>query len=120
MSESITLPIVDLKLPVVHFARSTEGIPYVNITTVNSIFSNKTVNVTQITFKIGNITNTIDGTLTHPTLLPNGYVLNIGLNVTILCPWNWTLYSKQNLTITVQTKEGFSVSQTLQIPEASP
>jgi hypothetical protein len=118
ISRSITLPIVDLKLSVdqVDFARSTEGIPYVNITVVNSIFSNKTVNVTQIIFKTENITNTIDGALTHPTLLPNGYVLNIGLNVTILCPWNWTLYSKQNLTITMQTAEGFSISQTLPIP----
>jgi hypothetical protein len=121
VSESITLPIVDLKLLVDQSSfNSTEGIPYVNITVVNSIFSNKTVNVTQIIFKTGNITNTIDGTLTHPTLLPNGYVLNIGLNVTIFCPWNWTLYSNQSLTITVQTAEGFGISQTLQTPESTP
>jgi hypothetical protein len=111
ISKNITLPIVDLKLLVgqLDFAKSTEGIPYVNITVVNSIFSNKTVNVTQIIFKTGNITNTIDGALTNPILLPNGYVLNIGSNV-ILCPWNWALYSNQNLTITVQTAEGFSIS----------
>lgn len=122
ISKSITLPIVDLKLLVdqLDFAKSTEEIPYVNITVVNSIFSNKTVNVTQIIFKTGNITETIDGTLTHPTLLPNEYVLNIGSNVTILCPWNWALYSNQNLTITVQTAEGFSITQTLQIPEPTP
>jgi hypothetical protein len=79
------------------------------------------VNITQIIFKTGNITETADGTLTTPTLLPNRYpLLNIGANVTIFCPWNWTLYLDQNLTITVQTAEGFSVSQTLQIPPSTP
>jgi hypothetical protein len=117
ISESITLPIVDLKLLVDQSSfKPTEGIPYVpyvNITVVNSIFSNKTVNITQIIFKTENITNTI-------ALLPNGYILNVDSNVTILCPWNWVLYSNQNLTITVQTAEGFSISQTLQIPEPTP
>jgi hypothetical protein len=122
VSKSITLPIVDLKLLVdqLDFGKSIEWIPYVNITVVNSIFSNKTVNVTQVIFKTGNITDTIDGALTYPILLTNGYVLNIGSNVTILCPWNWALHSDQNLTITVQTAEGFSISQTLQIPKSTP
>jgi hypothetical protein len=119
ISRNIMLPIVDLEL-LVNYSNSTEIIPYVNITVMNSIFSNKTVNITQIIFHIGNITNTIDGTLTNPTLVPNGYVLNIGSNVAIVCPWNWTLYSNQNLTITVQTVEGFSISQTLQIPVPTP
>jgi hypothetical protein len=116
ISRSIVLPIVDLKLSVDQFNKSIEGIPYVNITVGNSVFSNRTVNVTQIIFKTGNITDTIDGTLTYPTLSPNGYILGIGANVMILCPWNWALYTNQNLTITVRTAEGFSVSQTLQIP----
>jgi hypothetical protein len=123
ISEIITLPIVDLKLSVNQsdFGKSAEGTPYINITVTNSIFSNKTVNITQIIFKRGNITETADGTLTTPTLLPNRYpLLNIGANVTIFCPWNWTLYLDQNLTITVQTAEGFSVSQTLQIPPSTP
>jgi hypothetical protein len=119
ISRNITLPIVDLKLLVSQF-KPIEGIPYVNVTVGNSIFSNKTVNITQIIFKIGNITDTIDGTLTYPALFPNGYILNTGANVTILCPWNWALYPNQNLTITVQTAEGFSVSQTLQIPDSTP
>jgi len=119
ISRNIMLPIVDLKL-LVGQLKPIEGIPYVNITVGNSVFSNKTVNVTRIIFKMGNITDTIDGTLTYPALFPNGYVLSIGANVTILCPWNWALYPNQNLTITVQTAEGFSVSQTLQIPESTP
>jgi hypothetical protein len=117
ISRNIMLPIVDLELLVNDF-NSTEGIPYVNITVMNSIFSNKTVNITQLIFKTGNIIDTIDGTLTNPTLVPNGYVLDIGSNVAIVCPWNWALYSNQDLTIIVQTAEGFST--TLQIPVPTP
>jgi hypothetical protein len=114
----ITLPSVDLKIVINEhdFAASAEGIAYVNFTIENTLFSNRTVNITQVIFKTGNMTDTIDGTLTNPMLSPNGYILNIGANVTICCPWNWTLYANQTLTITVQTKEGFSISQTFQIP----
>jgi len=115
--ETIMLPSVDLKILVDthNFAKSTEGIPYVNITIINTLFSNRTVKVTQIIFKMENTTDTINGALTNPTLVPKGYTLTIGANVTILCPWNWTLYPNQNVTITVQTAEGFSISQTFQI-----
>jgi hypothetical protein len=120
--KSITLPSVDLELTVdeYDFAKSTEGIPYVNITLINTFFSNRNVTVTQIIFKAGNTTDTIDGALTNPTLVPNGYTLNVGANVTILCPWNWTLYPNQEITITVKTAEGFSTSQTFQIPSVTP
>ena len=116
--ETITLPSVDLKILVSEhdFAKSIEGIPYVNITVVNTLFSNRTVKVTQIIFKTENTTDTINGALTNPALVPNGYTLTVGANVTTLCPWNWMLYQNQNVTITVQTAEGFSISQTFQIP----
>lgn len=118
----ITLPSVDLKIVINEhdFATSAEGIAYVNFTIVNTMFSNRTVNVTRIIFNTGNTTDTIDGTLTNPMLSPNGYLLNIDANVTIVCPWNWTLYPDQTLTLTVQTAEGFSISQTFQIPAPSP
>ena len=116
--KSITLPSVDLKILVdeYDFAKSPEGIPYVNITVENTLFSNRNVTVTQIIFKTENTTDTINGALTNPALVPNGYTLNVNANVTILCPWNWTLYQNQTVTITVQTAEGFSISQTFQIP----
>jgi hypothetical protein len=115
---NITLPSVDLKILVNEhdFAKSAEGIPYVNVTIMNTLFSNRTVKITQIIFKTENTTASIDGALTKPALVPNGYILIVGANVTILCPWNWTLYPNQDLTITVQTAEGFSISQTFQIP----
>jgi len=115
---NITLPSVDLKILVNEhdFAKSAEGILYVNVTIMNTLFSNRTVKITQIIFKTENTTTSIDGALTKPALVPNGYILIVGANVTILCPWNWTLYPNQDLTITVQTAEGFSISQTFQIP----
>jgi hypothetical protein len=115
---NITLPSVDLKILVneLDFAKSTEGIPYVNVTIMNTLFSNRTVKIAQIIFKTENTTAIIDGALTNPALVPNGYILTVGANVTILCPWNWTLYPNLDLAITVQTAEGFSISQTLQIP----
>jgi hypothetical protein len=115
---NITLPSVDLKILVNEhdFAKSAEGIPYVNVTIMNTHFSNRNVTITQIIFKTENTTATIDGALTNPVLVPNGYILAVNANVTILCPWNWTLYPNLDLTITVQTAEGFSISQTFQIP----
>jgi hypothetical protein len=115
---NITLPSVDLKILVNEhdFAKSAEGIPYVNVTIMNTHFSNRNVTITQIIFKTKNTTATIDGALTNPVLVPNGYILAVNANVTILCPWNWTLYPNLDLTITVQTAEGFSISQTFQIP----
>ena len=115
---NITLPSVDLKILVNEhdFAKSAEGIPYVNVTIMNALFSNRNVTITQIIFKTENTTATIDEALTNPALVPNGYILAVNANVTILCPWNWTLYPNLDLTITVQTAEGFSISQTFQIP----
>jgi hypothetical protein len=115
---NITLPSVDLKILVNEhdFAKSAEGIPYVNVTIMNTHFSNRNVTITQIIFKTENTTATIDGALTNPVLVPSGYILAVNANVTILCPWNWTLYPNLDLTITVQTAEGFSISQTFQIP----
>lgn len=115
---NITLPSVGLKILVNEhdFAKSAEGIPYVNVTIMNTHFSNRNVTITQIIFKTENTTATIDRALTNPVLVPNGYILAVNANITILCPWNWTLYPNLDLTITVQTAEGFSISQTFQIP----
>jgi len=113
VAKSITLPIVDLKLSIDF--NSTLGVPYANVTISSTGYSNRSVTVKQIMFAT-NVTYTIDGTLTNPVLVPNGYVLNVGTSITIVCPWNWTRYHSQNVTVTVQTKEGFTVSGTFLIP----
>lgn len=121
ISKSVTLPSIELKISdELAFAKSTAGILYVNITVLNTVFSAQNVTITQIIFETENATDVIDGTLTSPKLIPDGYVLLVDANVTIVCPWNWTLYPNQDLTITLQTAEGFSLSQTFQIPESAP
>lgn len=117
-SKSITLPTIDLKISdIITFAKSTATILHVNVTVLNTVFSTENVTITQIIFETGNTTDVIDGTLANPKLVPDGYVLIVAANVTIVCPWNWTLYPNQYLTITVQTAEGFSLSQTFKIPK---
>jgi hypothetical protein len=114
---SITLPSVDLSLSeTAAFNSITEGIPYVNITMFNTAFSTQNVTISNITFAVANSTFTIDGTLTIPQIAPNGTLLIIDSNVTIICLWNWNAYHGEALTITVQTEEGFEASQTFQIP----
>ena len=93
---------------------TTISIPYVNITISNSINSLQNVNITKIVFEALNKTYEIDGSLTHPELIPSGYNLAIGENLTIVCPWNRFLYAPEPLTeiiVTVYTAEGFQVSK---------
>jgi len=118
-SASTTLPSVDLKLSETAAFNSTmEGIPYVNVTIFNTAFSIQNVTIANVTFAVANSTFTIDGTLTVPQIAPNGTLLVIDSNVTVVCLWNWNSdsYHGETLTITVQTKEGFEVSQTFPIP----
>jgi len=118
-SATVHLPSVDLVIVDATFGMST-GIPYANITILNSVFSTRNVTITQIAFATGNVTENADGNITNPLLYPTGYVLTKDANVTISCPWNWLRFPDQNLTITVYTAEGFSASLTIQIPEYVP
>jgi len=121
ISKSLILPSIELKISdELAFSKSTAGILYVNVTILNTVFSAQNVTIAQIIFETENATDVIDGTLTNPILLPDGYVLIVDANVTITCPWNWALYPNQDLTITMQIAEGVSVSQTFHIPESVP
>jgi hypothetical protein len=119
-SENITLPSVDLRIPDVTFGNSTEGIPYANVTVMNTIFSTQNVTITMITFNVEGKTIWADGTLTNPQLAPNGTMLMIGANVTIICPFAWASYPSQTLTVTVFTAEGFGITETFPIPQLNP
>jgi len=88
-------------------------IPYVNVTISNSINSLQNATITKIIFETQNGTYEIDTTLTYPQLAPSGYILIIGENITITCPWNWGLYLwPYPIKVTVYTSEGFQVSRT--------
>ena len=88
-------------------------IPYANVTISNSINSLQNVTITKIIFETGNKTLEIDNTLTYPKLVPSGYILRKGENITITCLWNWNLYlGPYPIKVTVYTAEGFQVSRT--------
>jgi hypothetical protein len=115
ISRPVTIPSVGLKL--LDYAISESELPYINITVpyVNITISNSDnslqVTVTKIIFETENGTYEIDGALTYPKLAPDGYFLDVGEKVTIICLWNWTLYLDSHLKVTIYTAEGFQVSE---------
>jgi hypothetical protein len=114
--KAATLESVDLRISdAIAFNTTTEGTPYLNVTVLNTAFSTRNVTITQIVLATANSTYTVDGT-TSPQLSPNGYLLVTDSNITIVCPWNWNRYTGESLTVTVRTTEGFTASQTFQIP----
>lgn len=113
-SKNVTLPSVNLQLLEVAFDNSTET-PQVRITVSNSNFSTQNATATRIIFKIENSNST-----TQIELGPNGLVIGIGANATIICPYYWYSSGNQQLTINVETLEGFTASQTIQIPDRTP
>jgi hypothetical protein len=120
ISRTMKIPPVGLKLLGDNFVfgdlldqYSNRTIPYANVTISNSINSIQDVTITKIIFETQNKTYEIDTTLTDPRPAPSGYILKIGKNITITCPWNWGLYLGANpIKVTVYTAEGFQVSRT--------
>ena len=112
VSVTVTLPSINLTIMDLAAFDNSAMIAYVNITISNSVFSSQNATIKQIAFTVENVTYIIDGRLAIPSFVPSGYVLTIGASVTVVCPWNWTLYHGQSLTVTVQTQEGAIASQT--------
>jgi len=81
-----------------------------NLTVQNSKLSATYVNVTTITVTTGSPIILKDVT---PSL-PHG--LNPNSTVTFKCPWNWTDYRSKNVTIGVQTSQGYSAYLTTVTP----
>jgi len=119
LSGSIILPSVDLTISdTIGFNTTSEGLTYVNVTISNSVFSIQDATITNIIFTTSNSTDYINGTI--PRLVPNGYLLPIGAEVAMVCPWYWKGYYGQSLTITANTVEGFTATKTFQIPANTP
>ena len=109
VSVTLTLPSIKLIMNITGPDNSPLG-PYVNVTVSNdATFSSQNATIKLITFALGNMTYPINGT--NPSLVPSGYVLTIGATVTFACPWDWSTYQGL-VTVTVQTQEGASASQT--------
>jgi len=116
ISKTLSLPYV--KVADAQFSNFPTGNPYVNVTVFDSQYSPLTANITQISVTVNDVTSVIDGTLSVPTVGSSGYVLSTGEEVTFVCPWNWSTYSGQNVTFTVQLAQGPPVSATFQAPQA--
>jgi len=98
----------------VSFSDFSLGNPYMNVTVSNSQFSKANANITQIFIQTENGTQTIDGTISYPQISPQ-YPLAAGTEQTITCPWNWSPYAGQDVTVIVQTADGFQASITLKV-----
>ena len=118
-SKSISVPSVDLTISdTIGFNTTSEGLTYVNMTISNSAFSIQDVTIANIIFATPNSTDYVNETI--PRLSPNGYLLPINTEVTLVCPWYWKNYYGQALTITVNTVEGLTVTKTFKIPASTP
>ena len=95
----------------VSFSTSSLGNLYMNVTVFNSQFFGNT-NITQIFVQTENGNQTIDGTISFPQINPQ-YQLAAGTEQTFTCPWNWRFYAGQDVTVTVQTADGFQATLTL-------
>lgn len=96
------------------FGNFTFGNPCLNVTILNSEFSGKSANITEVSVLAGNSTQIIDGTISYPEI-SQGYLLASGNNVTIVCPWNWSQYVGSEVTVTVQTADGSQASMTSEV-----
>jgi hypothetical protein len=99
----------------VTFADFPLGNPYMNVTVGNSVFSKTNATIVQIFIQTQNGTQPIDGTISYPKISPQGYPVVAGTEQTITCPWDWSQYVGMNVTVVVQTADGFQASTTLKV-----
>jgi len=115
---NLTLPY--FKIRGVPFSNFSLGNSYVNITIYTSEFSTINATITQIFIETEGGTRPIDGTITNPKISPDGYELAKGTEITIVCPWDWNPYLGENVTVIVQTADGFQASKTVQVEQSLP
>jgi predicted nucleic acid-binding Zn-ribbon protein len=112
-SQTLVLPYI--KVASASFSNFPTGNPYVNITIFNSQYSLINATITQISVTANNVTKLVDGTIVVPSISSPGYLLPIGNEVTFVYPWNWGLFSGQNVAFTVTTAQGPPVSATFKV-----
>lgn len=105
ISQSWQLPY--LKIVSLALVNSTSEGFQINATISNNVFSKKNATITQISIETDDgIVLTIDGI---------GYEIEVGREITVLCPWNWQVYIGQNATVRVVAEDGTVLTKTLQI-----
>jgi hypothetical protein len=102
LTYNLTLPYLEIT-NASFFYLSPES-PYVNVTVHNSEFSSLNVTITQV------YVETENGTV--PIISAAGQGIPVGTYAEMLCPWQWSPYVGQDVTIIVQTADGYQVSAT--------
>jgi hypothetical protein len=105
LTYNVTLPY--LKITNASFFYLSPGSPYVNITVQNSEFSKINATVTQVNVETENGTMQIANAAGQDVL--------VGTDVGILCPWKWSPYVGQDVTIIIQTADGYQTSATFEV-----
>jgi len=81
---------------------------YFSVNVTNNETSPTYVNITRIAVAIGNLTvrewTAENGTHVEPAI---PYTLDSSSSVTFVCPWNWTEHRDKNVTIVIDTLQGF-------------
>ncbi|MGA3191383.1 MAG: hypothetical protein ABSD73_02590 [Candidatus Bathyarchaeia archaeon] len=116
MNASVSQLTYNLMLPYLEitnasFFNLSPGSPYLNVTVYNSEFSKINATVTQMN------TETENGTMliTWQSTGGAGQQISIGSAVGMLFPWKWEPYVGQNVTITIQTADGYQTSATFTV-----
>jgi hypothetical protein len=106
----VTLEITDILFDVTNTTRF-------DVTVKNNEVSPTYLNVTKISAIVGNQTirewTTENGTAVNP---PIPFTLNKSSTETFACPWNWTQYRDENVTVIVYTLQGFVANYTQATP----
>ena len=102
LTYNLTIPY--LEITNASFFYLSPGSPYVNVTVHNSEFSNINATITQV------YVETENGTV--PIISAAGQEIPVGTDAEMLCPWQWPPHVGQNVTITIQTADGYQTSAT--------
>jgi hypothetical protein len=106
LTYNLTVPY--LEITNASFIYLSPGSPYLNVTIYNSEFSQINETVTQMNIVAENGTMPISWQSTNDS----GQQVSIGSVVGMLFPWEWEPYVGQNVTITLQTADGYQTSAT--------
>jgi len=102
----VTLEITDVLFDVTNTTRF-------DVTVKNNEVSPTYLNVTEIAVMMGNLTihewTEENGPAVNP---PIPFTLNKNSTETVMCPWNWTEYRGLNITVIVDTLQGFTANYT--------
>ncbi|MEM3829240.1 MAG: hypothetical protein QXP36_08525 [Conexivisphaerales archaeon] len=107
---TFVLPVAELNITSVGCVEDA-GVKYLNVTIKNMDYSLWNLTLSKIVIKVGNATNTLEYVLPK-----NQVTVNVGEEITLLCPFDWQKYSNEDIVITVLTDESVGTSSVYHIP----